>query len=1151
MDNPFRPFFSLISSRFAAFRSPKGNFFFKFFTSRKQRYPFLSGWGNRSVMVILCAGLVFSAITGFVNFRNETERRLTSFDRIAENAIMKVRQQRDLDMAALAAIKGFFDASEFVSRDEFSAFCVNIQHPGFKFSSLQWAPLVSHEGRKSFVAQVRQDGLKDFVIKDSLKAKGVIAAQRKKYFPIKYIYPTVGNDMAFGFDYAADPSQRAVLEQARDNALPTGTPSTQLARTKEGGRRFLIFVPIYDAVVTTRAERRAHLQGFIVAVFHDTDFIEQALKYIQTKSIPVSFNITETTQDGRRLIYRGPPNDTDQTAHEQPMAKGGFVVSSKVNIAGRSWDFTFNSTAQYRTPNLWSATVLGTAGTVMAMTFLIALQFRNAALQKVAVEMKVDKRTAALRESEERAKIIFNAAVNPIITIDTHGIIQTFNPAAEEVFEYGVNEVIGENVSILMPEPYRSRHNEHIENYLASGKRKTNLKRRELLGRRKGGHSFPIEISIAEVEISGARMFVGMITDITERKRAENELQHNRDNLQFLVNQRTSDLIVALKKAEAAGQAKTAFLANMSHEIRTPMNAIIGFTDLLLLSDLTDTQRQQLSTVSRSARSLLTLLNDILDVAKLGEGHLSVEYVPVDLPALLEDIKSTFSMMLNQKGLAFRISYSENLAEHFVGDPTRLGQIMTNLVSNAIKFTSRGGITVRVEAAEEKHFLHFSVKDTGIGIPENRLQAVFENFAQADVSTTRKYGGTGLGISISKQLVELMNGKIWLTSVEGEGSVFHFTVRMPVCVDNILKKAKAKNKSNACAVNRSLRILLVEDILENSELATMRLTRVGHGVWLAVNGLEAVRMFQEEGPFDLILMDVQMPELDGLKATQRIRELEADTHGHIPIVGLSASALLDDRQHCSEAGMDGFAAKPIEFKILFAEIDRVVPHDAGQPIEPVSNIQSPANADTGSGNEPEMAALNGVDTQKGLQNWQDRAVYEKSLLSFIRGHAQDAEKLRRMVATADIEAAGKLCHALKGVAGNLCIMNVAEATDKLSVLLHNDDLPALGEHLDALSVALEEAVKSISSLETQSTEDGAHASEELDPERLKPPLLQLDASLSHGEADDDLINEVCTQLRGHVSKSLLNAFEVAIDNFDFQTARNTLKTMVQDVGLET
>ncbi|MDH5553447.1 MAG: ATP-binding protein, partial [Nitrosomonas sp.] len=605
----------------------------------------------------------------------------------------------------------------------------------------------------------------------------------------------------------------------------------------------------------------------------------------------------------------------------------------------------------------------------------------------------------------------------------------------------------------------------------------------------------------------------GVIFTLFFGERANRVLQKARMGLEEEVQQRTADLREnekklneALKASNAATHAKTAFLANMSHEIRTPMNAIIGFSEILIQTNLDDMQSKHVNTINRSAKSLLSLLNDILDIAKLEEGRLEIESITFNLPQVIDDVVSTLSIKAQEKKIIINLHYDPALPNCFTGDPARLRQVLINLMGNAIKFTDKGSVTLQVEPTKEKDFLHFKIKDTGIGIPENRLEAIFAPFAQADTSTTRKYGGTGLGTTISRQIVECMQGKIWAENNEGPGSTFHFTAYIPQADSVSLSQAGAEKIQVAFNAARALKILLAEDIPENVELASIRLEAVGHQLDVAVNGLETVEKFSKES-YDLILMDVQMPVMDGLEATREIRKIEVERGGHIPIISLSASALAKDKVHCIEAGMDGFVSKPIDFNELFSEIAKIVPKDSGTVIDELEI--SPRKNNT---SFPELA---GINTQQGLKNWHDAKRYGQSLISFSHTHQQDGLLIKQALENKDLETAEKISHALKGVAGNLSITHVANIATEINVALKNkrDGYEPL---VDDLNKSINEVVAVISQLNNDDDTRDDNPNNNFDVNKVTK--LFNDMMVALGTDDPDNIEPILEQLKGTLNR---------------------------------
>jgi len=404
----------------------------------------------------------------------------------------------------------------------------------------------------------------------------------------------------------------------------------------------------------------------------------------------------------------------------------------------------------------------------------------------------------------------------------------------------------------------------------------------------------------------------------TAKARAEQET--------VVVDQQKREIERLLEEAKEVSRHKSEFLANMSHEIRTPMNGVLGMTNLVLATKLNEEQREYVETARLSANFLLTVLNDILDFSKIEAGRLDLNPVEFSLKECLEQPGRMLSLQIANKKLEYLVTVEEDVPGQLVGDPDRLRQILLNLVGNAIKFTDHGGISLSVSRAPaaDGATLLFAVRDSGVGIPADKQDLIFDAFRQADGSTTRKYGGTGLGLAICSRLVALMGGSIWVESEPGRGSTFHFSARFGVVTEmsgageSVNKLAKAIVADSGPGTD--LRILLAEDNPVNQRLASKLLEKRGHHVTVTATGRGALERIQDE-VFDVVLMDVQMPDMDGLEATARIREWEKSTGKRTPIIALTAHSMKGDRDRCLAAGMDTYVTKPFDINRLIEVVE--------------------------------------------------------------------------------------------------------------------------------------------------------------------------------------------------------------------------------------
>jgi PAS domain S-box-containing protein len=659
-----------------------------------------------------------------------------------------------------------------------------------------------------------------------------------------------------------------------------------------------------------------------------------------------------------------------------------------------------------------------------------------------------------LLKSETQFRSLWEASCEPMFLTDPSGTIVKVNAAFGALLATDPNSLAGMNVTGLFRPEDREAVREYYRARYASDEKEHFFERELHFAQGRRGI---FENSVTRVDVPGQpTQMLCILRDVTEQRRNAEELARAKEaaeaaNRELIAANRNLEETGRVARemadrAEALSAAKSDFLANMTHEVRTPLNGILGMTGLALETELGSDQREYLDLVKSSAEALLSLVNDVLDFSKYEAGKLGLDCVEFSLRGLVRDVLRPLALRASVSGLAFESVIEDRVPDQVVGDPLRISQVLRNLAGNAIKFTTAGRVLVHVGAESVEGStvtLRFSVADTGIGIPPEKHRQIFEPFTQADGSTTRKYGGTGLGLSISSGLVQLMGGRIWVESKLAAGSTFHFTVPLELPSAGPANGFVRPSSETRERAKRNLRILVAEDNSVNQRLAARLLEREGHSVTIANSGQEALEWF-EQHPFDLILMDVQMPQVDGLQATARIREKERGSGHRVPIVAMTAQAAESDRLRCLESGMDAYVTKPVYVPELMKLIESVVLGGTFM------------NANVTSQGSPVGTQLQQLDESLALSRVGGDAELLKEVVElFLDDYPATFERIKSAVASRDASALEQHAHSLKGSVSTFGAERAFEAAFTLEKQGRSGDLTAAPDGLLQLQKALE------------------------------------------------------------------------------------------------
>lgn len=626
----------------------------------------------------------------------------------------------------------------------------------------------------------------------------------------------------------------------------------------------------------------------------------------------------------------------------------------------------------------------------------------------IALLLENGKLYAELASASARERAYLNHLHDPVVTIDTRGIVCNANPALERVLGYTPTEMLGRNVSLLMPDPQRSEHDGYIRRYLQTKESRVIGTCREVVGQHKNGDLVPLELSVSEFAHEGETLFIGTLHDLRDRNTLMNELRRARAS------------------AEQANQAKSAFLATMSHEIRTPLAGMLGMFELLSMSQLDAEQRATLDAAWDSGRSLLRIVSDILDWSKIEEGKLELAPRSTSIPSLLQDVVNTYSRVASAKSLILWQHSDARLNPAYIVDPLRLSQVLNNFVSNAIKFTQSGEVEVRAELL--KHLdsgdqIRFSVKDTGPGIAPDVQEQLFQRYRQESAETARMYGGTGLGLAICRLLADLLDGQVGLQSEPGQGSIFSLTVTLPVSgapgeeMQSQHPEVRQREVEPLFSASETAPVVLVvDDHPINRDLLARQVRLLGLRVTTAENGQVALTKWREGG-FALIVTDCHMPEMDGYELSRNVRQLEAEGRlPRTPIIAWTANALAEEADRCQAVGMDELLIKPASMAQIRAMLAKWLPSVAGAREQ----------------GEIDYSVLGSVVA--------DATAQRKLLEDFLVHINADRPKLTEALALADCAKLRDTAHRMKGSCRMVGAHALARACEAIEQAANNGDM---------------------------------------------------------------------------------------------------------------
>ncbi|MBL9164270.1 MAG: CHASE domain-containing protein [Planctomycetaceae bacterium] len=866
----------------------------------------------------LAVGLACTFVAAAISWNEIKAQARLKLERLTDSIVAETAGRIDESMDGLKWARGVYAASERVTRAEFAAYLASqdlaVEFPGAQgFGFIERVPADKLE---SFLAAERADGAPDFHLKHLPAHDRTHASPKNDHLIIKYIYPLQQNAVAWGLDIGEDPIRRETAERAILSGEPKITGRVHLVQDSQTRCGLLYFLPVYrnGAPLNSPKQRSEALQGLLYAPI----VLDEALEGVVEDDVEsLDLEIYDGTQegsesrlfdfDGHLAHVQGPISSDD---YQDRM----FMCRRIIDIGGRQWTLITTSTRKFEENiHFAPAIIIGVAGAIVSLATGVViwslLRSRDRA-ESIARTITADLRASESRMREasleaQRLAEIARRTSNVVIITDVAGRIEWVNEGFTRISGYTLDEVIGRKPGSFLQGP---KSDPAIATAIRRAVEKEEPISVEIINYAKDGHEYWLAIEIAPLRDGNGVLtgYMAIESDITELKRSS-------------------------EQAEAANRTKSEFLANMSHEIRTPLTSILGCCDILRedgrIEDAPLRRLDTIETIRRAGDHLLTVINDILDLSKIEAGKFRTELVETSLPSVLHEVHRILAPRVAEKGVQLSFALDSPIPDVIISDPTHLRQILLNLVGNAVKFTDAGSIDVVVrqcDAGGDQQTIEIDVTDTGAGMTQEQAASLFRPFTQADASLTRKYGGTGLGLTISRRLAEFLGGSVTLTRTQpGKGSTF--TLRFPLAVgenSTMATTLAATYSVQKAAQPHALlegRVLVAEDSPDIQRIVTFHLGKAGLQVMTADNGVEALQLMQEAlcggDGIDLLVTDMQMPEMDGYSLVSNLRQ-----SGYAgPIVALTAHAMSEDKSRCLEAGCNGYVTKPIMKEDLLNE----------------------------------------------------------------------------------------------------------------------------------------------------------------------------------------------------------------------------------------